>query len=102
MKNLPTSQTIRGGFTPTYGEKIEKDLWARTLKNTRRIYMQDLCDFCLKPHYMKRYQVENRKKRGWKFLCSKCSENKTGKYGKGILPCWTKGELIKQWKKKNK
>lgn len=56
---------------PTVGEHVSDVLTRRRLDGKRRKMIQDLCDFCLQPHYIPRAQISSRK-RGIKFGCSAC------------------------------
>ena len=84
-------------------QKSADDILVKTMKGKFRAYVEDLCDYCIKPRFIKRFQLSMRVK-GYKFLCNDCRDNKIGKFGEGLknLPCWTQKQLIakrKVWKK---
>lgn len=72
----------------TNQELVKHRLETKTQKMIRRVFIKDLCDFCLEKRYIRRWQFMLRKRKGWKFLCSKCADKGVAEYGKGILPCY--------------
>ncbi len=75
--------TRRANATPSK-DFLKNDASQQVIENTKRRtdgrmrkLIQDLCDFCLKPKYIKRHQLGWRL-RGYKFGCNYC--HRDGKF----------------------
>lgn len=71
----------------------------KTQKGKIRFYIEDLCDYCLKPRFVRRTAMRFRKE-GHKFLCNECADAGKGKFGKGTknIICFTKERLFIKFK----
>lgn len=75
-------KTERPNVTPaklqgreTIGEIIRRGRGLHTRNGKIRRYVGDICDFCKRPVYVKRFQLSLRI-RGFTFMCSGCIEEK--------------------------
>ncbi len=66
-------------------ERVSDGLQTKTLKGKNRMYIHDLCDFCLQPHYLLRWAFMIRVQRRYTFLCFECEKKGKAKWGNGVF-----------------
>lgn len=100
ITSRPNVESARATKSMRIGEKVDHQLQTKRVSGVSRTYVSDLCDFCLEIRLVQRKSLARRKTLGLKFLCVDCSKAKKGKYKKGVVPCWTRDQILFKFVKK--